>query len=111
MFKNTKISILGTKYTLRFVGENSEPRLHGCNGSCNTNTKDIVVDNMSDYEDRYRKSRAEGYEEWCKRVTRHEIIHAFLYESGSCDYDEKLVDWIAVMLPKLYAACSEAKCL
>ena len=40
------------------------------------------------------------------KVKRHEIIHAFLYESGlDCNTDwatnEEIVDWIAIQYPKL----------
>lgn len=45
-----------------------------------------------------------------KKVLRHEIIHAFLFESGMTGFDEwsgcyatneVLVDWIAVNCPKM----------
>lgn len=41
-----------------------------------------------------------------KRVMRHEIIHAFFYESGldvesSWGTDGTLVDWIALQFPKV----------
>lgn len=55
-----------------------------------------------------------------QRVTiRHEIVHAFLYESGlwassfSTQHwaqNEEMVDWIAIQAPKLTAAFKEAKC-
>lgn len=47
-----------------------------------------------------------------KSVLRHEIIHAFLYESGldSCSdwaTNEEIVDWIAIQFPKLLASFKE----
>lgn len=109
--KNCKISVLGTPYTVRFCGELSEPRLRGASGDINSNIKDIVVDDLSDYSTRYYNVPAEGHEEWTKLVARHEIIHAFLYESGIRDHDEKMVDWVAMMLPKMYETCFKAGCI
>ena len=45
-------------------------------------------------------------------VLRHEIIHAFLYESGLRNYsaDETLVDWLAAQFPKMFAAFENAEC-
>ena len=52
-----------------------------------------------------------------KQILRHEIIHAFLSESGleasgnsfggSWAQNEEMVDWIAIQAPKLFAAFSE----
>ena len=40
-------------------------------------------------------------------VLRHEIVHSFFFESGNYynyGQDERLVDWIAIMAPKLIRA-------
>lgn len=51
-----------------------------------------------------------------KKILRHEIIHAFLYESGldinSHDIDqwardEEMVDWMAIQFPKMYKIFAE----
>lgn len=51
---------------------------------------------------------------------RHEIIHAFLYESGLAEnfehanefgQDETMVDWIAMQFPKILEVYKEAGCL
>ena len=49
-------------------------------------------------------------------MLRHEIVHAFLYESGldvSSEWarNEEIVDWIALQTPKLQKAFEEAGCL
>ena len=48
-------------------------------------------------------------------VKRHELIHAFLYESGldACSWanNEEMVDWIAIQFPKLFKAFQEVGCL
>ena len=52
-----------------------------------------------------------------RKVLRHEIIHAFLYESGlSCNSqettawaaNEEMVDWFAIQGPKIVRAWREA---
>ena len=53
-------------------------------------------------------------------VIRHEIIHAFLFESGlaqntndveSWAMNEEMVDWLAIQFPKLLKAFKEAECI
>ena len=45
------------------------------------------------------------YLEFKNNLLRHEIIHAFLIESGlndACDWHcEEMVDWLAMQFPKL----------
>ena len=52
-----------------------------------------------------------------RKVIRHEIIHAFLYESGLAENslsasawgkNEEMVDWMAVQSPKIFRAFREA---
>lgn len=50
------------------------------------------------------------------KIVRHEIVHAFLKESGlDCNSDwarnEEIVDWIALQGPKIMAAWTEAGCI
>lgn len=53
------------------------------------------------------------------KVLRHEIIHAFLYESGLWQdsygskcwaQNEEMVDWFAIQEPKIHKAFKEAGC-
>jgi uncharacterized membrane protein len=53
-----------------------------------------------------------------KRILRHEIIHAFLFESGLADdsnsadawaVNEEMVDWFARQAPKIYKVYKELK--
>ena len=52
------------------------------------------------------------------KVLRHEIVHAFLDESGlmeNAKFDdehfEQMVDWIAIQFPKMQKAFEEVGCL
>jgi hypothetical protein len=45
----------------------------------------------------------DNIQKYADKVFRHELTHAFLFESGLACYggDEKIVDWIAAQYPKL----------
>lgn len=47
-----------------------------------------------------------------KKNTRHELVHAFLWESGldvqSWANNEEIVDWIAIQFNKMLVAFKEA---
>lgn len=56
----------------------------------------------------------QDYESWKKVILRHEILHAFLFESGldassiatygAWAINEEMVDWFAIQSPKIFAA-------
>ena len=104
--KDKVISILGTDYTLGFATEKDDPELKNLSGYCMPSRKKIVIDKDTKDPDVTHK--------W---VIRHEIVHAFLYESGLdkeapwADAEEQLVDWIALQFPKMVKAMQEADAL
>ncbi len=110
--KNTKVNILGTIYSIIFKKYEEDPdfKLRSAYGFCNMMTKTIsicILDTIPDQTITDVVYISNLY----KEILRHEIVHAFLYESGldssshSCDYgwatDEEIVDWIAIQSPKL----------
>lgn len=109
-----KVKILGTKYTIELKTEEEEPKLEKCDGFVDCYSKKIVVgkfkrDTMS----------VEDLEKYTKKVLRHEIIHAFLHESGLAENTgsvdawatfEEIVDWIALQFPKIQKAFKKARC-
>ena len=101
--KNTKINVLGTEYTINEATENEDPKLTGKDGYCDSSTKTCVIDRLED-TDIDSKGTIEDYK---NSVKRHELIHAFLYESGldSCSWadNEELVDWLAIQWHKINA--------
>lgn len=104
-----EVTILGTQYRISIDKTDKKLREHNCDGFCDKTTKRIVVDDMSDSD--------LDDPEWYKRlVMRHEIVHAFFYESGLFQnfepgHDEILVDWIAAQVPKMMAAFQSAQAL
>ena len=113
----TKVDVLGTNYTLTVCGEEEEPRLQDLDGFCDDSTKEIFVESYVDSKDDPRaKANLENQK---RKVKRHEIIHAFLHESGLSEnfthpeygHDETYVDWIASQFPKMCEVFKEVGCL
>lgn len=111
--ENRKINILGTEYMIEThkVSEDSYLKENKLAGYCGEEEKLIVVADMS--EEKYFTGMDEKAQEaYRKRVLRHEIMHAFLNESGLSDSsnrfdgawakNEEMVDWFAIQSPKIY---------
>lgn len=108
------MNILGTEYTVIYSDEQNHPKLKEKYGYCDTSTKEIVVDRMDIVRD--DPDGLADYMSFRRKTARHEIIHAFLHESGlsECsDYalNEELVDWIALQFPKMLQVFMGADCL
>lgn len=107
-----KVNILGTEYTIIDKTEKEDEKLKKHDGYCDSSAKTIVI---LKYEDNPMNKEDMSY--FRKQILRHEIIHAFLSESGleasgnsfggSWAQNEEMVDWIALQAPKLFAAFSE----
>ena len=104
------VHILGTVYSIAEVSEKDDSNLEDCDGYCDWTTKEIVVR-------RERDGTLSDMEAYIRKVKRHEIVHAFLEESGLAECsgetdswarNEAMVDWIARMGEKIYAAWKEA---
>lgn len=110
-----KVNVLGTKYEIKYAGD-EEIRLENLDGYCDTSSKEIIVRIFE--EDVLNQKNLKEVE---KAVTRHEIIHAFLYESGlNCNSNvpdgawatnEEMIDWMALQFPKMVNAFCEADCI
>lgn len=107
-----KVSILGTEYLIAYRTEEEWPKFKTMNasGMAELYSKELVInkDDMVEEEQTFDNLR-----EYELKVLRHEMVHAFLFESGMTDYydDERLVDWIAVQIPKMVKAMREVECL
>ena len=103
------VSVLGTPYTI-YQGDSVDfPDLADCDGYCDTTIKTIIVSDMSESAG---KPGAKADLE--RKVIRHELLHAVLFESGlSCNSwgeNEEIVDWFAIQFPKLEALFQQAGC-
>lgn len=97
-----KIKVLGTEYEIIKNAKESEyPILKRADGYTDSTIKKIVIKNMEKDED-----SVDDLEKYTNKVLRHEIIHAFMYESGldgESIYarNEELIDWIAIQFEKM----------
>ena len=102
--KSVITSILGTEYKILELSEGEDNALKDkeLDGYFDGTTKRIVL--RTDYD---ISPGAVGDIIGLKRkVLRHELIHAYLYESGlsyQCYWaeNEEMVDWFAIQMPKL----------
>ena len=107
-----KIDVLGTEYTIEELSRTDDAILSQCDGYCDKTSKRIVI-SLKDTD-----CNLDDFEVYRKKILRHEIIHAFLYESGLHEnwehkpmgHNETYVDWIAVQFPKLVRAFKAAGC-
>lgn len=116
------VNILGTEYKILTckISENEILRKNHWAGCCNECTHEIIIADMS--EDEYFPDMTnEEKEVYMKHTLRHEVVHAFLNESGlsantlsiegGWAKNEEMVDWIAIQFPKLLVALKSAGAL
>lgn len=119
MGKLCEIDVLGTTYKVYEIERDDEAVMdaRGCDGYCDHSTKEIML--RGSFKDPDPKAVANLGYVWDNMI-RHEIVHAFLYESGMTGYDsfdgsfyknEIIVDWFAVQSPKLFKAFKQAGCI
>lgn len=106
-----KINVLGTEYT---IVKGSEGLGDDFDGDCDDTVKRIRIDDFSDCKEKIGIKSDLNVQ--YKKNLRHEITHAFLFESGLAEnsewaQNEEIVDWIAIQAPKLIAAWLEADAL
>lgn len=106
-----KINILGTDYEILCSTPISDKTLEFCAGYCDNTVKKCVINDLSSNESTPKD--VGDTEEYIRRTKRHEIVHAFLSESGLDENsewarNEELVDWIAIQGPKIWKAWQEA---
>lgn len=96
------IDILGTNYKIKENCNIEEYKaLEEMEAYTDFSAKEIIV---SEYSDNNNSIRNIDFH--IRKVKRHEIIHALLYESGlDCNTNwatnEEIVDWIAIQYPKM----------
>lgn len=106
---NMKLNVMGIEYKIKQI--KAEDAKVEADGYHEPYSKEIVLVDLP--ED---PKTVENVEEYRKEVFRHEIVHAFLHESGlagSSEWakNEEIVDWITLQFPKLLKAFKEADCI
>lgn len=112
--KTATIDILGTEYTVVFEAQ-AENMPEDSDGCMDNSTKTIMLAKLEG-----GRGIIKDLDTYRKKVLRHEIIHAFLYESGlwnnsgnvvSWATSEEITDWIAIQFPKMQKVFEEVGCL
>ena len=109
-------NVLGTEYKIFLdVSKDDDPILETCDGYCDKTVHRIVIAapekdaNLADFVD------------YQKQLMRHELVHAFLFESGldgnsawhveGEEHPEQTVEWIARQFPKMIKTFREVGAL
>lgn len=108
-----KLNILGAEWNIEYRNADANPDLDGRDGYADPSANLIVIANKRKDDD------VLDFKEIQKRCLRHEIIHAFLFESGlglnfehsQYGHEGTMVDWIAIQFPKILKVFKEAGCL
>ena len=107
-----KINVLGTEYDVDLLEERDETmQAMNCDGYVDDSIKEIKVLKIKKDNDVTKKKEPIKYQ---NTILRHEIIHAFLYESGIDSgmqfHNEECVDFFAMQLPKIIKIFEESNC-
>lgn len=117
-----KIDVLGTKYTIKRVNKGQDAYIDkmGFGGYCDNNKKLIAILNLKSL-DEWADEPEQSIIRQEKETIRHELIHAFLNESGlgwntfaqekAWAKNEEMVDWLAIQFPKIMKAFKDADCI
>ena len=117
-----QVNILGTPYEIivkKYDEEEAFAKRHIA-GFCDPWAREIVLCDMHTYDGWDNESKKTVVS--CQKENlKHEIVHAFFYESGLWDNaveyggawakNEEMVDWIAIQGAKIYKAWQEADAL
>lgn len=98
------VDILGTRWMV--VSENFGNKDFDGLTDFTTRTIKVRNDNVQEFD---------NFKELYKRTVRHEVLHAFMIESGldsnfnhpEYGHDETFVDWVAIQFPKILVAYSK----
>ena len=104
---HSTVNILGAEWKIEYKTETEDSMFENANGYCDYTGRRIVVLSESRKNDSMDDFKVEQ-----QRIIRHEILHAFLCESGLIGNtysvengwakNEEMVDWFAIQSPKIY---------
>ena len=103
-----EVVVLGQVYKVSYKKKVKYCQQYSCSGVTDGVEKTIKV----------QKSDSPEYD---MKVLRHEVLHAFAFESGFFGsqhvrpmdetHDEQVIDWMAVQAPKIIAVWEELGCI
>lgn len=102
-----EVNILGTCYRIEHKTPKEDVKLKQVEAYCDYSVKKIVLTKNRTKDDLDLKD----LKMINRKILRHEIIHAFMYESGLWEnsfeirawaQNEEMTDWFAIQLPKIF---------
>lgn len=116
--KKNSVNILGSEYMIIKESCKTNKVLSRCSGYIDWTTKNLYI---RDYNIDSDSFEYESKDIHMNSTIRHEIIHAFIRESGmwvnsttieeGWAMNEEMVDWIAIQSPKIFKVFEELKIL
>ena len=107
------IDVLGQDIQILFRKESADPKLKNMVGYFDGSKSLIVIKILEPDE-----NSLGDLDKYQREILRHEIIHAFLHESGldacsgsadSWATNEEMVDWFAIQSPKIFKIFRDLK--
>lgn len=94
-----KVDILGTEYKIKEKPSGKFGSSPNADGNIKFGKKIITIANDDCNPKEYKQ-----------HILRHEIVHGYIFESGCHQqwHNDDLVDWLAVMIPKMMESFKEA---
>ena len=103
---DTVVNVLGSEYGIYMnVTEADDDNMKTMDGYCDKTARRIAIAKLGD------DCNLADSTVYIKGVLRHEIIHAFLFESGlngnsvwhvdGQEHPEQMVEWLAMQFPKI----------
>lgn len=111
---NKTVNILGTEYEV-IMDAPDEMLPEDADGAMDHSVKRIVVAKFES-----NRNSIKDLDVYRKKVLRHEVIHAFLFESGlwnnsgnvtAWGRSEEITDWFAIQSPKIMKVFEELEVL
>lgn len=108
-----KATVLGEVYKFFYETEECAPKMKGNDGYTETVEKEIHIEKGIFEDQPEDKQLVKNLPKYGRKVIRHELVHAFIEESGLAECNdwarsEELVDWIAKQFPKMMKCFIEA---
>ena len=109
------VYILGTQYNIKLISEADDPMLKTLEGYTDPTVHKIVVKLIEK-----QSGSVQNLADYSKNIMRHELIHAFLFESGldACangvdcwTQNEEMIDWFAYQSTKIFKLFQQLNCL
>lgn len=110
-----RVNVLGTEIKIEEREEAKDNKLKNCVGYFDSSLHLIVLKKLIPDD-----ASLGDLKQYQREVLRHEVIHAFLYESGldgssgaSANWatNEEMVDWLAIQSPKIFKVFQDLEVL